>query len=527
MALILTHQDHIKTIKMAATLPAIYSGGGTQIKQSPVMKVPSPPPSGKPTGKYYLKPIKKFQGKKEKDLFYKQQQLRSQQPLLDKREAAQFRNTFFHTLCLDMLQEGFHQAFSELYALAKEQRQEREAAGPESSLWNKPLLEDSHEKLEMIKTLLSNSEQALRAGDRGAEYDARFKLARFFQSFSGDKQLSDHFFSSCLATSKAVEGDSGRMLAEGHCNVGLALEESENIFDACDNFEAFYKIVSEHKDWINAENETLYANSCKHLTRIYFKIGEKIEKDDQESSLSYLIKAYNMAKESTDKPLEGVASYKLGVAYNKNGDAETALLYLNGYLEICKAHDDEEGIGKACEAIAKAYENQGNIEESIRYLEQFVTVAERSKQDQAYSRACSDLGAVYNSLGRYDEATDYFSKSYNLSRALNDASSISMSRVFFGVTAAHRMIGGVVNHINVANRPTLERLTEWKNNRGDEFNKPIPVEEEPAMAKVVEEVMDEQTAEADEENKNNSNDAEDDEKQQDEEVKEEHEKTDE
>ena len=56
-------------------------------------------------------------------------------------------------------------------------------------------------------------------------YKCQFKLARYFQS-TKDKWLSDHFFNSCLRTSAGVKDDDGKMAAEGHCNVGLALEEN-------------------------------------------------------------------------------------------------------------------------------------------------------------------------------------------------------------------------------------------------------------------------------------------------------------
>ena len=56
-------------------------------------------------------------------------------------------------------------------------------------------------------------------------YQCQFKLACYFQN-TGDKWLADHFFTTCLATSAGVKGDGGKMAAEGHCNVGLALEES-------------------------------------------------------------------------------------------------------------------------------------------------------------------------------------------------------------------------------------------------------------------------------------------------------------
>lgn len=56
-------------------------------------------------------------------------------------------------------------------------------------------------------------------------YRNRYELARYFQK-TGDKWLADHFFETCLKTSQEVGGDDGKMQAQGHFNVGMALEEN-------------------------------------------------------------------------------------------------------------------------------------------------------------------------------------------------------------------------------------------------------------------------------------------------------------
>ena len=56
-------------------------------------------------------------------------------------------------------------------------------------------------------------------------YAERFILAKYFLD-TKDKWLSDHFFNTCLTTSRAIEGDGGQAQAEGHRNVGLSLKES-------------------------------------------------------------------------------------------------------------------------------------------------------------------------------------------------------------------------------------------------------------------------------------------------------------
>ena len=61
-----------------------------------------------------------------------------------------------------MLQDGFHQSFTTLFLLIKEQNRKREKAGPESALWNHSVLENEPDKLEMLKAYLTKAEDAER-----------------------------------------------------------------------------------------------------------------------------------------------------------------------------------------------------------------------------------------------------------------------------------------------------------------------------------------------------------------------------
>ncbi|XP_052075827.1 tetratricopeptide repeat protein 29-like isoform X1 [Mytilus californianus] len=453
---------------MAATLPPINNRGQNGVGNRNVF-MPTPP-RGPPSGR--LQPIK-VPGKAERDLFFKQEKLRQQQPELSKKQTTRFRNSYKHNLCLDMLQDGYHKSFSELFALIKQQEEERQRQGEESLMWTMVMLKDQHEKLDMLKQHLCKAEEAERKGDFGEVYRSRYELARYFQS-GGDKWLADHFFTTCLQTSAQVKGDNGKTQAQGYLNVGLALEEQGDVLSAAEHFEAYYKLSVDHREWIQADNLTFHTDACINLWRIYSSIAASIEEEDSQESLDYLIKALKLATESQDKELQGIASYRLGHAYEQNGDGETALLHLNEYLKICTAESDSEGIGKACDAIAKAYAKQGKVEESITYLKKFVEVAEKSGEEVALSKACHNLGNIFNSLGRYSEATEYFSKSYNLSRSLGDKEAISTNRVQFGIAMAHKMMKGLDSHTVMGTRPALERLIEWKNARVDDFEKPFP-----------------------------------------------------
>jgi len=62
-------------------------------------------------------------------------------------------------------------------------------------------------------------------------YQSHHYLAKYFQS-TGDKWLADHFYQNCLQYSASVTNDDGKVAAEGHCNVGICLEEAGKYFCA-------------------------------------------------------------------------------------------------------------------------------------------------------------------------------------------------------------------------------------------------------------------------------------------------------
>ena len=81
---------------------------------------------------------------------------------------------------------------------------------------------------------------------------------------------------------------------------------------------------------------------------------------------------------------------------------------------------------------------------------------------------------IFFRQGRYDAAVEHLNKAYNLARAMNDWEAINNARTLLGVASAHRMLSGVATHVVTGTRPCVDRIIEWKDNRGDEFEKPIP-----------------------------------------------------
>jgi len=69
--------------------------------------------------------------------------------------------------------------------------------------------------------------------------------------------------------------------------------------EAADNFELCYSLTKGKADWLTEDSETsMHCMSCSNLTRIYTSIAAHYsDQNDQESSLQYLIRAYDKSKE--------------------------------------------------------------------------------------------------------------------------------------------------------------------------------------------------------------------------------------
>ena len=75
-----------------------------------------------------------------------------------------YKNTYKQTLCLEMLERGFHRSFAEIFGLIKQQADRRLAAGPDSNLWSQRLLTEETEKLDVLRNQLVEAESAMLLG---------------------------------------------------------------------------------------------------------------------------------------------------------------------------------------------------------------------------------------------------------------------------------------------------------------------------------------------------------------------------
>ncbi|XP_028397486.1 tetratricopeptide repeat protein 29-like [Dendronephthya gigantea] len=454
-----------------ARLPSL-SGVGGHVTQQVLNQLPSPPKLGVMVTK------KRSNTKGKRDL------AKDENSTNAKIDTERYRNSYMHNLCLDMLKDGFHHSFCELFNLLKKEKEEQERLGPDSGLQDQPLVQDQPQKLEQMKVHLTEAEAAKRRGKMDAVYSCYLKLATYFEKHD-DISFSNHFYKLCLEASIKVRGDGRRKEAEANFNMGVAFEKQGYYVKAMECFENFYSLTNGRLWKMEDSDRTLFSLACESLQSVYTTLSTKVKDLDSSESIDYLLKAYKVSKEGDNIQKRGDASYILGCAYLDNADPKTALLYYNEYLNLCQESDDLTGMGKAHRALAKSYEKQMDIDSAVKNLESFVELSEKSGDFREQQRACSAIGEMLNTLGKYEESSRYIEKAYKLTKKIQEEENKELVRTEYGIVIANLVMFGHSQAMNTTSPQYIDQLLNWKQTRKNVFAASVSIPRNFSLEKVV------------------------------------------
>uniref|UniRef100_A0A8C0J5U6 Tetratricopeptide repeat protein 29 n=1 Tax=Chelonoidis abingdonii TaxID=106734 RepID=A0A8C0J5U6_CHEAB len=388
---------------------------------------------------------------------------------LSKQEAAAYRNSYKKNICIDMLRQGYHKSFSELFTLIQKWNALREAAGPGSAIWQQKSLEEQPDKLDQLHHFLTRAEAAQRAEYYEEVYNNQLKLAYCFNN-TEDKWLRNYFYEQCLSTALLIKIDGGKKEAEAHANMGLVNEEQGLFMKAAEHYETFHQLTL-GRMWNDETGHTYNSLACEHLWRIYTLLADKmLENKEHQQAIKTLIKAFEMAKKGGDKKMEGEAAYCLGLAYHSAGEEQTAIIVTIVYCSAWR-----NNLNKNLIATFVICFSQVKVTEAIEYLEKFVTVAKSAQLSRSLVDACIFLGDIYNERGNYYKACEYFNQAFEAANTLTDLPLVDETKVYYGIAKAHNMMVAVNSHTDAADHVSIEYLLAWKENRSDMCTDPFTV----------------------------------------------------
>ncbi|XP_026178772.1 tetratricopeptide repeat protein 29 [Mastacembelus armatus] len=378
-----------------------------------------------------------------------------------RKEIALLRNSLKQNICVEMLQEGYHRSFSELFFLLHSDQDRRAAAEPGSALRLQTPLEEQQGKLETMRLHLSQAEQAERIGSWSVVCEQRLILGQYF-SAPEDLWLSFHFYHSCA---DREEGGCCRPAVEARaCLADLYLQQGD-LEQARQKAELCFNQVDDGA-WQDSDGWSLRVRVRHTLWRIYSRLSDApLAAGDYNEALELLHKGYSMAAESEDKQIEGEANYQLGLAYQASGDHDAAKKFFSTSMQICGTRQDADGLGKAYKAMAKSLESEGNIDGTVRLLEELTDISRSNGLQYNLVDACLCLGNIFFTMGQYKRASESFLQGYEVACHVGDVALLQKAQALVASARAHALIGGYSADVAAATPTALQRLLAWKETR--------------------------------------------------------------
>ncbi len=188
----------------------------------------------------------------------------------------------------------------------------------------------------------------------------------------------------------------------------------------------------------------------KDKIRIYNELAQSYQVSDPEKSLTYGLKALELALQYGDKEAEALAFENMGAGYVFSKDYERALDCYN------QAWTKYDALGKDVEA-ASTLNNIGltkhfmkDYDEAIDYFERAQVEFKELGEPKSSATTMNNIANVYLNLDRKDKALEYYSKSLDIKKELKDDD---------GVKDALTKIGLLYKSLN-QNMKALRYLTE-------------------------------------------------------------------
>uniref|UniRef100_A0A3Q2U5L0 Tetratricopeptide repeat protein 29 n=1 Tax=Fundulus heteroclitus TaxID=8078 RepID=A0A3Q2U5L0_FUNHE len=382
--------------------------------------------------------------------------------ILSRKEIALYRNCPKQYVCVEMLQDGYHGAFSELFSLLRSDQDQRTQALPGSARLQAPPLEDQRDKLETIRLHLSLAEKAEREGAWTAVCEERLRLGRYFSSHQ-DFRLSFHFYHSCADRER---GGRSRPATEARLHLAELYRQHGDPEEARQQAEMGLK-QAEQGGWLDSDGRPLRLWACRELAKSCSLLGEAFHAEkDFDTAKKLLQYGSKMALEGEDRCVEGEVLFKQGLSLQSLGDHGAARQAFSTCLQIFSELQDVNALVRNYKAMAKSLESEGNVQEALWLLEEAANTCRSSGLRGELADVCLHLGNIYCHLGQPKRACEYFLQGYKAACSTGDVTLLQKAQVKLGVTCAHVYVGQYSGDMQAASSTSVKRLVSWKETRG-------------------------------------------------------------
>jgi len=374
------------------------------------------------------------------------------------------RNDYYHNTCIEMLRNGYHKAYSEMFNLIEQRKLEITAAGPGTLLSLAPIVHENKEYLDAFKEKLTAAEEAERKSEQIKVYSNISELALYFSEHKLT-WLSHHFFDKALAIASEIIADNGKSLCEASERCGLACESRGEIEASRAHLEKAVELSQGRGTWKTADGDTWNQTSSFHLSRVLRLVAEK--ESSMESQLQLLEKSVMAADTSKYEKTISTANYHYGLKLFQAKMHQKARQILEKGLENALAIQNDELVQKITAVLSDLIRARGSEADAILetaevILKKAVDKVE-SQGGQCSVDALSQMSLLYNAYKKHHQATELIQKAYhNCQEAKNRERS---TRVAVGTVVGNEHLLEYRRQMALAtkNKKNLRILVNWKN----------------------------------------------------------------
>merc|ERR1711937_316400 len=350
------------------------------------------------------------------------------------------RNDHLHNSCIEMLMNGFHSAYTEVFNLVSERKRVRIAAGPGSEMSLEVVLEENPTYIDKLKFHLCEAERGNRAKKYEDVYQNISQLAVYFDNENLD-WLAHHFYTKALEVAHHVRLDSGKSLSEASERCGLAAEKRNDLASARQHLEEALKISNDLSD---------------------------------EAALDLLPQAVLAADESQDQLSIAQAYYQYGTIQFNSKQYDAAQASLSKALKNAIATKNEKLIQLLTTRLANLARVSTNGSERFNNAKEYLLLAVEQIKDEVESSvdALCQVALLYNAHEEYESAEKSIQKAY-LACCQAGRPEVS-TRVSCGTIGGNILFPQMRKMLAQCSkdRSQISQMVKWKNSANSEFLKP-------------------------------------------------------
>ncbi|TCK67240.1 tetratricopeptide repeat protein [Winogradskyella wandonensis] len=164
----------------------------------------------------------------------------------------------------------------------------------------------------------------------------------------------------------------------------------------------------------------------KQTVNCYINLGiNALNANKLENATNYFLKTLNLADEQNNKNYQFYSYNQLGTTFlkrNMYAEAEKNLIQAE---TIGKEIEDYSGLASTYNLFGVLFDEYKNHSKALDYFILSKDAAESVGDKEQLSRALVNVGRQYKFLNKFDEAKSSFDRALELSKALNDSSSIT------------------------------------------------------------------------------------------------------